>query len=66
MNPLMTCTHKYGNRERAGPTGRREWMILVDRCMGCGHLTAIKTVTWTQYYWVVRFNLREIQDAFPY
>ena len=64
MGPIMLelnifgCSHKNNVRQRSGPTSRkRDWMVLVDCCVSCGHLTAIHEVTYRQYRWIIRYNL---------
>ena len=54
MNIFDCCSHRYSYR---CPTGRGGFMLLVDMCRCCGHLTPVREVTWREFRWLVRFNL---------
>lgn len=57
-NHYMECKHDTGDRRRIGPTGRKQFMILVDRCHKCGAMIPVfpKELTWKERNWIERFN----------
>jgi len=60
MAYCMPCNKRATKREGVGPTGDKEWMILVDTCYRCGRHYPIKSdeLTHEQKSWVTRWNNR--------
>ena len=57
------CSVKHLERCRVGPTSRRKcWMLLVDRCYCCGHLSLVEKVEEKQRDWVIRSNRKIAQS----
>jgi hypothetical protein len=54
----MKCKHDAGDRKRISPTGRKELMILVDRCHKRGAMLPVEPekLTWKEKDWIERFN----------
>jgi hypothetical protein len=54
------CGHHVGDRQRVGPTGNKDFNILVDICYGCGTLYPVEPdkLTYDYYRWVWRYNKR--------
>jgi len=57
--PVRCTAHYCIERVGAGPTGRKHWMIIADRCTRCGLLRPIKRLlSYEQKNWVRRWNRR--------
>jgi len=58
MAYCMPCNKRATRREGVGPTGRKQWMILVDTCHNCGRHYPFKPneLTIEQKSWVKRIN----------
>ena len=58
MAYCMPCNRRTQRREGVGPTGRKEWMILVDTCYRCGRHYPIQSrkLTFQQENWINRWN----------
>lgn len=54
--PQARCLVHSRRRQKAGPTGRKNWMILVDSCPWCGVMRPIQTTTYEQRDWLRRWN----------
>lgn len=54
------CGHHVGNRQRVGPTGNKNFTVLVDKCYGCGNLypVELEKLSYDCYRWVWRYNER--------
>lgn len=54
------CGRGVGNRQRVGPTGDNDFMILVDKCYGCGALYPVEPdkLSYKETHWVYRYNER--------
>lgn len=57
---ITCCDIEVGNRSRTGPTGRKEFMILVDSCSRCGKIFPVHPCDLNHYEWnwVLRYNRR--------
>ena len=67
MAYCMPCNVRANRREGVGPTGKKEWMILVDTCHRCGRHYPLHPhkLTLEQKSWVKRINKLAEQKPEP-
>jgi len=60
MAYCLHCDRKARRREGVGPTGRKDWMIMVDTCTKCGRHYPVKPreINLAQKSWIDRWNKR--------
>ena len=59
----MICENgNVGNRHRAGPTGQKDFMILVDECYKCHCLYPVNPddLSYLERDWITRWNRNKI------
>ena len=58
MAYCMPCNVRATRREGVGPTGKKQWMVLVDTCHRCGRHYAFRPnkLTLEQRSWLKRIN----------
>jgi len=57
---MSKCDHMCTYKRRVGPTGNKDWMILVNQCGRCAFIIPVypDTLTYQQKKWVDRYNKR--------
>jgi hypothetical protein len=55
-NTCLSCGGKFGARRRVGPTGRKNFNILIESCYRCGILRNIEPLTKEEQSWLDRYN----------
>jgi len=52
------CQHIIGDKHRVGPTGKKLFTILIERCFKCGILIPVKPeqLSYKECKWIERWN----------